>query len=650
MRTGFTQNAFAASVSTPFGADVLLLDALRVDERLSSLFEMRLTMRSSQTALDPGAIIGQTIGVTLHADPPRHFSGIAVRFVNLGSQADFAQYEAVVVPALWLLTLSRNRAIWQNLKVDAIVDEVLGGFGISASKSLSASYEPIEYCVQFDETAFAFVSRLLETAGIHYTFDGVDGHHSLRLADDSTSAPTLPAAAFRPAASRAADAAGVDTFERADHQRSLLHTVDDFDPMQPTTALLATARAREGKGEWLDWPGGQSTPAQAQALARLRLQADQAGATRFHGAGTIPGFVPGARVRLHDHPRADCNADYLLVAVSHTMQDGAYRNSFEAIPATTPFRPPRQTPLPRVAGVQTATVVGPEGEEIWTDRHGRVKLRFHWDRSGRNDATCSCWVRVAQAMAGNGFGALFLPRIGHEVVVSHVDGDPARPLVTGSVYNGVQAPPVQLPADQTQSTILTRSSKKGSAGNQIRFEDKRDSEELYLHAQKDMTEVVENDQRTTLNKGSRTLTVAEGDHTIEVRKGQETHTVQGTRALTVCGQETHTDEADYTHTVRGNYTLRVGGNLAIVVDGTLNIQASDSVGIQAGTSLSSEAGTRLSNKAGTSLSHQAGTSLSVEAGASLSLQAPQISSQASAVQTVDGGGMLSLQGGMVKLN
>jgi type VI secretion system secreted protein VgrG len=291
-----------------------------------------------------------------------------------------------------------------------------------------------------------------------------------------------------------------------------------------------------------------------------------------------------------------------------------------------PFRPPLVTPRPVVAGTHTALVAGSSGEEIWTDAYGRIKLKFHWDRAAGADENSSCWVRVAQGAAGQGWGHLFLPRVGQEVIVSYVDGDPDRPLVTGSVYNKQDTLPVGLPSLQTQSVIRSRSSKGGTAGNEIRMDDKLNSEELYFHAQKDMNVSIENALSTTVIAGAETHTIQKGDRTIDVQTGKETHNVKGTRALDVTGDETHTNHAAFTQDVTGNYTLKVSGNLIIDVSGSISIKA--------GTSLQSQAGTTLGNKAGTTLTNEG----------------LEVQSKASATQTVDGGAMLALKGALIKLN
>jgi type VI secretion system secreted protein VgrG len=285
-----------------------------------------------------------------------------------------------------------------------------------------------------------------------------------------------------------------------------------------------------------------------------------------------------------------------------------------------------RTPRPLVAGTHTANVVGSAGEEIWTDEMGRIKLKFHWDRSAGADENSSCWVRVSQASAGQGWGHWVLPRIGQEVVVSYVDGDPDRPLVTGSVYNKTATLPVTLPGSQTQSVMRSRSSKGGTAGNEIRMEDKLNSEELYVHAQKDLTVLVENALTTTVTTGDENHILTKGDRSVDVQTGTDTLKVKGMRTVSITGDESHTNSGAFKHTVDGDYTLKVTGNFVLDVTG--------SVSIQSGTAMKSVAGTTLDLKAGTTLTS---TGLTVE-------------QKASTTQTLEGGSMLVLKGGLIKLN
>jgi type VI secretion system secreted protein VgrG len=424
----------------------------------------------------------------------------------------------------------------------------------------------------------------------------------------------------------------------------------DFNYLTPTVPLLATVDGTVGKGMQFVYPGKHAVAADGTQRATVSSQANQSLAVSCRGTSYSYPLTAGTKFNLTMHPRPALNTALVLRSVTHWASPDQYCNAFEAFDVTVPYRTPQQTALPRVAGSQTALVVGPPGEEIWTDEHGRIKVQFHWDRVGGKDDKSSCWVRVAQSWAGKGWGSLFLPRIGQEVVISFVDGDPDRPLITGSVYNGENQPPVALPAMQTQSTIKSRSSKEGSAGNEMRMEDKKDAEEFYFHAQKDMKVEIENDLATLLHKGSETHTLEKGDRTVDVQTGKETHSVKGTRELTITGNETHTNKADFKQVVSGKYELKVTGDLLIDVTGSITIKSASSVSSKAGTTFSNEAGTALTNKAGTELTNQAGTGLKNKAGTTLDNEGAMVNSKASATQTVDGGGMLTLKGGMVKIN
>lgn len=663
MREGFTQNGAFMKVTTPFGSDTLLLDAMEATEGISELFRMTLHMRSSETALDASKIIGSSVTVTLQLEggPKRYFNGIASRFIHTGGDHEFAHYSAELVPKMWLLTLSRDRAIWQAKTVPEIIKAVLGEFGITLRDKTSGSYTAMDYCVQYDESAFDFISRLMESAGIFYYFTFASTSHTLVLADSSTAHTDCPDGANVRFFPENGSRHPIDTIARFELEDRLVlnkQILSDFDPIKPSTDLKAEASGSDGKGSAFDWPGGHLTVSAGRALAKLRLQAAQLDGRVLRGDSYVYPFTAGTKFTLSGHFRNALNISHVLRRVQHTVQDNLYRNSFEAFPATVPFRAPLVTPRPRAAGSQTATVVGPQGEEIWTDKHGRIKLQFHWDRQGKKDDTCSAWVRVSQPAAGAGIGALFIPRVGQEVVVSCLDGDPDRPLVTGSVYNGENVPPVTLPANQTQSVIKTKSSKKGTAGNEIRLEDKKDNEEFYLHAQKDMKVEIENALAVTLTEGGETRTLEKGDRSIELKAGKETHKVKGTRALTITGDETHTNAAGFKHEVKGDYTLRVTGNLILDITGDISIKSAKGVTLKAGTAYNAEAGTALTNKAGTALTNQAGTELTNKAGLGLTNQAGttldnkgvMINSKASAMQTVDGGGMLTLKGGLAKIN
>ena len=655
MREGFQQTNAALSITTPFGADVLLLDSLQGQEALSCLFGFALSMRASDPTLDPATILGAQVTVKFAPKdcPVRYISGMVSRFMHAGGDQAFAYYTAELVPSLWLLSLGRDRKIFQNQTAPAIIQAVLGDFAVAFDAQLKGSYSARAYCVQYDETALDFISRLMEEEGIFYFFRFTSASHTLVLAD-STSAhlACTGAETLRFFADQGAGPL-MDTVTQLEYESRLVVQkveVGDFDYLQPSTALKAESSGKAGKGRVFAFPGKHSVVADGTQRAKVQVESLQVQSETSRGVSHCYLLSAGTQFTLSDHPRTALNTALVLRLVTHSATSEHYSNAFEVFDARVPFRAPQHTPRPRVAGSHTALVVGPSGEEIWTDQYGRVKVQFHWDRLGVKDENSSCWVRVSQSWAGASWGALFLPRIGQEVVISYVDGDPDRPLITGAVYNGENTPPVTLPGMQTQSTLKSRSSKQGTAGNEIRMEDKKDSEELYFHAQKDMKVEIENDLSTSLTAGSETHTLEKGDRTVNLKTGKETHSVKGTRDLTITGAESHTNQADFSHTVSGDYTLKITGNLVIEASGSISIKAGSSLSVEAATALTNQAGTALTNKAGTDLTNQAAMGLTNKAGTTLENQGAMVTNKASAMQTVDGGGMLTLKGGLVKIN
>lgn len=618
------------SVTTPFGADVLLLDGFGGREAISEPFHFDLRMHSTNKALDAQTIIGKGVTVTVkdQVGTARYFNGIVKRFAHTGANSQYGFYSAELAPRLWLLTLGQDRMIYQNQSALDIIKAVLGTFQVPLDLRISGDYAVREYCVQYDESAFDFISRLMEEEGIFYFFTFANGAHTMVLADSASAHEVgQPTLYFSPDSSVAPRAERVAEFAMTQDIVSGEHVLADYDYLTAASSTASSsASAAVPTGRRYTFPGKYATSAEGTRKSSVRLAAQTVQQQTGRGAGYCYALTAGTSFTLSGHVNSALNVSYVVRTVTHTASNDSYSNEFNVFPESVPFRAPLTTPRPLVAGTHTAKVVGSSGEEIWTDSNGRVKLKFYWDGSAGADENSSCWVRVSQSSAGQGWGHLFLPRIGQEVVVSYVDGDPDRPLVTGSVYNGENATPVALPSMQTQSVMRSRSSKGGTAGNEIRMEDKLDSEELYFHAQKDMNVAIENALTTTVIAGAESHVIQKGDRTIDVQTGKETHTVKGTRTLDVTGDETHTNHAAFTQKVSGNYTLKVTGNLVIDVTGSISIKA--------GTSLASEGGTTHASKAGTTLSSEGMT----------------ISHKASATQTVDGGGMLALKGGLVKLN
>jgi type VI secretion system secreted protein VgrG len=610
----FVQTALRTQITTPLGPDKLLVRSYRGEESISGLFRYDLELYSEDAALDMSRIVGQaaTLKIQLSNGSFRSVNGIVGRFAQAGRDKRFTTYLVELHPWLWLLGMSANCRIFQNKSALDIVKQIFSDLGFSDYQDkTTATPATREYCVQYRETALDFVNRLLEEEGIAYYFTHDESKHTLVLVDDTSSWGSCAGLTSARCAGNGVSYDADDAVTECSLQQAVTvgaFTSDDFNFTMPATELLATATGGDAKRTVYDYPGLYAGQSDGETLASRRLTSLRAEAKLLKGSSVCRTFFAGAQFTLANHYRDDVNASYVVRRMTLHGDQTDYANSFEAFPADAEFRPPRITPRPVIAGTQTATVVGKASEEIWTDQYGRVVVQFHWDQEGKSNEKSSCWIRVAQGWAGSMWGSIFIPRVGQEVIVSFLEGNPDRPLITGAVYNAQQQAPYALPDEQTKSTIKTNSSKGGTGFNELRFEDKAGSEEVFLQAQKDMNVSILNNSSVT---------------------------VAGTRALNVTGNETHTNKGDYTNTTSGAFKLTVSGDYTLKVDGNLVIQAGGSVTIKSGTDFTNTAGTSLTNKSGTDMTNDAGVSLTNKAAAS---------------QTVDGGGMLTVKGGLVKIN
>lgn len=656
-------------LDTPSLADMYPAQ-LAATELLNGLALLTMTGFSATSLLPQNAIATHST-ITLQNDAQtRPIDALVAEIRQLPSDATADHYQLSLRPWLWWLTLASNNRIFQNLSTSDIVTTIFKAHGFSDYQlKLTGSYTPREYCVQYGETDFAFVCRLLEEEGIFYFFTHESGKHTLVLGDSNDAflpCPNNSTIAYLGQQIGDRELHGIRSGQICQQAVAGGYRATDYEFTTPSTSLYGQALADESGPSMYEHPGGYTAKARGDALGKLRTEALRSQQKRFIGESDCRWLIPGHTFTLTGHDNADANIDWVVTSVTHDASHEHYRNRFEATPKATPYRPPRITPKPRMH-TQTALVVGKAGEEIWTDQYGRIKVQFAWDRDGKDDEKSSCWIRVVQAWSGKGFGAQFIPRIGQEVVVTFIDGDPDRPLVTGCVYNGDNSLPYALPDNQTQSGIKTNSSKGGGGFNELRFEDKKDSEEVFLQAQKDLKVNVLNDATHTIGhdetrtvKNARTHTIQEADDSVTVQKGNrsltvstgnETVDIKGTRTVKAGGDETRTVGGNLAQTVTGNYTLTVDGNLSIKVSGTLTIESTGALSTKTDAALSQQAGTSFTNKAGTSLLNQAGTSLDNKAGTTLTNDAGiSLMNKASAEQTVDGGGMLTLKGGIVKIN
>ena len=600
------QDNFPVQVKSPSAAGPLLFERMSCTERLSEPFCFDVSAASDRADVSGDLLLGQpvTVSVKLPGGGVRAFNGLVTRFVRTGEQTtgttqssrQLYRYQLRLQPWLWFLTRTADCRIFQNKTVKEIFEAVVKGHGFSDYKlSLRGEYQPLEYCVQYRETDFNFVSRLLEAAGIFYFFEHQDGKHVMVLADDSS--PFKVAAGydkvkFLQSQSGRTTADTIDSWSVEQTVQPGAYATTDFNFEKPNLSLLKSvsqSRSYAHSGfEVFDYPADPQVlePAAVAQVANLRLAEAQVGYERYHGSGSdCGGLRTGAKFKLTGHPQEAFNVpDYVIVGselsiVSNQYASGGGGHSMtvavEAIDAKTRFRPARTTPKPIIQGTQTAMVVGPTGEEIYTDKYGRVKVQFPWDRYGKNDENSSCWMRVAQLWAGKNWGAMHIPRIDQEVLVSFLEGDPDRPIITGRVYNAALMPPYALPADKTQSGIKSRSSEKGAPENfnEIRFEDKKGSELLNMQAEKDFTSLVKNDETTEV-KHDRTDKVGH----------DETLTVDNDQSTTIKGQETRKVSKDRTTNIDGTEKLTVGKDQKINVGTTFELVAADKITLTTGQS------------------------------------------------------------------
>jgi type VI secretion system secreted protein VgrG len=604
MAAGWTQQFRFLNLATPLPDDTLLLRSFTGHEGISQPFRFRLDMLSENPAINFDDMVGQNVTFSVKlADnsKERCFNGFVSRFVQLPGEERLTHYEAEVVPWLWFLTRTSDCRIFQQMSVPAIVEKVFKDFGFTDYENqLQGSYTDWEYCVQYRETAFQFVSRLLEQEGIFYFFKHENGKHILVLGDAPSVHKPCPEQAkvmFErtggPGVAREEDV--IFTWRVEQEFRSGKYAFTDYNFETPATRLDTNVNSQINQGgnqrfEIFDYPGEFETRDAGQKWADIRMEEEEAAHTVISGESVCRALVSGFKFELWGYERRDQNGNYVLTSIDHAAEEGGfysgagsgestYSNSFTAIPAAVRFRPPRITPKHLVYGTQTAVVVGPSGEEIYCDKYGRIKVQFHWDRRGTLNQNSSCWVRVAQSWAGKGWGGMIIPRIGQEVVVAFLEGDPDCPIVVGTMYNAVQTVPYPLPDRQVVSTMRSSSSKGGGNSNEIRLDDTKSKEQIYIHAAYNMDTLVENIRRETVGVDSH-----------ELIKGTQYEKTRGDRHVQVVG--------DLNQKVGQNASLNIGTNRQDKVGQNWAVDAGTEIHLKAGMNVVIESGTTLTLKVG----------------------------------------------------
>jgi type VI secretion system secreted protein VgrG len=625
-----TQDDRLMAIHTPLGKDFLLINRFSANEGLSELFSYDIELLHEEnepghipTEVNQTQILGKAVTITIaqrEDGVKREFTGIVSRFSQGVRDARFSFYYIKVVPHIWLLTQVYQSRIFQQKSVPDILKEVFQGFEVFWE--LQGFFAPRVYCVQYRESDFDFASRLMEEEGIYYYFEHSNGKHRMIVANTPQSHRDCPAKSSIPyfidvSRNQEDFIASIHSWQSDYRLQTKKVTLWDYNFQLPLRKLRAEKPSVFNVGdnqnlELYDYPGGYArkfdgidrTGAEQTSelqkifednvkTAEIRMQELDSRHKVISGASDCSTMTSGYRFELTRHPNNKVNGKYVITSISHDAEQNPtyvsdeyieqpYRNSFTCIAhglGTPPFRPLRKTPKPIIQGSQTATVVGPAGEEIFTDKYGRVKVQFHWDRENQADATSSCWIRVAQSWASKKWGMMFVPRIGMEVIVHFLEGDPDQPIITGCVYNPETMPPYTLPDEKTKSTIKSNSSKGGSGFNEFRFEDKKDAEQIFIHAQKNQDVRVRNDCMETIMHDRHLI--IENEQFEKVKKDKH---------------------------------IKVDGDHNEKVDGTISVKAGANIEERAGTKFAVDAGNEIHLKSGTSLTIETGTSLTLKVG------------------------------------
>lgn len=689
-----TQDTRWASIATPLGKDKLLFRRMAGVEELGRIFQYEVELCSEDTNIAFDKIIGQNVTVRMNYSESgaRYVNGVISRFARTQEVEDLTYYQATIVPTLWFLTRTRDCRIYQNKNAVEIIKSVLSAQGISdvEYKLGSVTYPTRDFCVMYRESYFDFISRLMEQEGIYYYFKHVDGKHTLVLTNASSlheAVPGFETMKFVPKDKGSIEQNSIFYWIELGQFESGRFDYADFSLETPKSIQMAQSNipTRFGKAnlERFDYPGQYTVAADGAKYAKYRNEEFRVDYQTFRGECVIRGTACGALYTMSGYTLESQNTDYIITSTTINVVGEDYTStpiegqkldpfkcSFTAIRKTAQFRSQSVTPKPFVHGPQTAIVVGPTGEEIHTDQYGRIKVQFHWDRYGNSDANSSCFIRLAQSWAGKNWGTVVLPRVGQEVVVEFLEGDPDRPIVVGALYNKENMPPYPLPDNMTMSVMKSSSSKGGEGFNEIRFEDKKDNEQIFVHGQKnfdkrilndsftwigndhhlqvinDRKEKVDNDKHETVGRDH--IESIARDHNLTI-KGKEAIKVEGTHSHTVEGDVIQVYKANQSIELTADYYLK-GDNIVIEAATNITIKVGDSFiaiessGITIGTN-----GTIELSASGDITIEAAGKG-SFKAPGGLALESSATSELKGASTTVSGDGTLTLKGGMVAIN
>ena len=610
---------------SPLGKDALLLHHFRAEEELGRLYNFELTLRSNQEDIDFESLLGQNISVRLDVsgNKERYFNGYVTEFSQGENAEGFATYFATMSPWLWFLKQTKDCRIFQEQTAVNIIESVFRDNGYTDYElRLSNDFRNREYTVQYRESDFNFVSRLMEEEGIYYFFTHEEGSHRLILCDTYSSHEVIPAYTAIPY--YPPDATTIrheDTINHWKHKRKVLPgavVLNDFDFKLSKAKIenhyIFPEKHDKADAEIFDYPGNYVTPDEGGYYARIRQEEIHSRYATVKGKSTAREFTAGGLMKMVKHPRDDQNTEYLITKVIHKVDQDAfgstkkgasgfiYKNKFSVVESLTPYRSARLSKQPVVDGPQHAIVVGPAGEEIYCDKFGRAKVQFPWDRYGKSDENSSCWVRVSYNSAGGSFGMMVLPRIGQEVIVDFYEGNPDRPVITGRTYNDVCRVPYDLPKHKTRMTMKSNTH-KGKGSNELRFEDGDGKQEVYMHAQHDQNNVVGNSETTkvgvdrTENVGNdETITIANNrtkavgvDESVSIGSNK-TETIGVDEAIAIGSNRIKSVGADESSNIGSNQTNSIGSNQLNSIGKNQSVQIGKKQSINIGKSKSETIG------------------------------------------------------------
>jgi type VI secretion system secreted protein VgrG len=646
---------------TPLGPDVLLFHRMRAREELSRVGEFDIEVLSKRGDVNLDGILAKkvTLKIELPKDKIRYFNGFVTRFAQIGMRGRYHLYRATVRPWLWFLTRTADCRIFQDMSATDIIKKVFQDHSIADFElKTTLNYRKREYCVQYRETDYNFVSRLMEEEGMYFFFKHADGRHTLVVADSYSAHQTFEGYAEIPFTqverTSRIEKEYIHEWYFAREVQAGRYVLDDFDFKKPSVELEVKTNQKRSNDqadhEVYDYPGNYLITGDGNQIVKTRLDELQARFELANGSTNARGVCVGSLFKLSGQPRSDQNREYLVQSAEYDLEYSEYEAMesagvnfgcrFRVLESKTTFRPQRLTAKPIVQGPQTAIVVGPSGDEIYTDKYGRVKVQFHWDRYGKKDENSSCWVRVSHPWAGKNWGMVAIPRMGQEVIVDFLEGDPDRPIITGRVYNEEQMPPYELPANKTQTGAKSRSSMKGGAANfnEIRFEDKKGEEQVYIHAEKNQDNIVENDETTdvghdrtenvhnnekitigvdrTENVGNNE-TIAIGVNRTETVGANESITVGANRTVSVGASETKTVALQRTHMVGVNETIGIGAAQEVAIGAFQAVAIGAYQTVNVGANQSTSVGANRSVTVGSAQTTSVGSNASLKVGGNL---------------------------------